>query len=276
MALRRRVLLVAIATVAMLAVASAFALDYELSRHMYPQDALHQPSNLDLKGVVHSVEERYISHGFAPNSYHIFRWFITLNITEILWAGEDYLNSSIVGDTFYWNTKISVGYDYLDKPQISIGQEIECRGFYLGVTDLPYSSILTVAPSVNGCYLKPQSQIFNVEIADFNWTSDWAFGPVGTSFGRRFAVTLRNLENRNIEGLNLEVKLLADNIAIWSQTWLRYSPTVTFDLSAGEIHEFEGAFMTNIQELDAQGEKMFMVRVNLGDATLDWLQLPFT
>ncbi|MGB9841265.1 MAG: hypothetical protein ACPLKZ_00915 [Candidatus Bathyarchaeales archaeon] len=44
----------------------------------------------------------------------------------------------------------------MDEPELALGQEIECKGFYLGVTDTSYSFVLTVAPSINGSYLKPR------------------------------------------------------------------------------------------------------------------------
>jgi hypothetical protein len=43
----------------------------------------------------------------------------------------------------------------MDDTQLVVGQEIECKGFYLGVTDTAYSFVLTVAPSINGSYLCP-------------------------------------------------------------------------------------------------------------------------
>ncbi|MEM3378807.1 MAG: hypothetical protein QW674_07690 [Candidatus Bathyarchaeia archaeon] len=44
----------------------------------------------------------------------------------------------------------------LEKLELVVGQEIECKGFYLGVTDTAYFFVLTVAPSINGSYLKPR------------------------------------------------------------------------------------------------------------------------
>ena len=157
MALRKKPLLVAIAIIAVFVVIMAFAVNKEfLTRLIYPQSTLQENSNLTLKGVVTSIDRDYVSRGMVYTNYHIFRYFIRLNITEVVWTSEDYLNSSIVGDTIFWDNSTSVGYDYLDSPQLAIGQEIECKGFYLGVTDLCFSFILTVGPSVNGSYLRSQ------------------------------------------------------------------------------------------------------------------------
>ena len=158
--MKKRFLIITIAmiAVAVLAVVFAFVINQELiNRHMYPQDALHEESNLSIRGIVTSIEQNYVSRGMVYTNYHIFRYFIRLNITEVVWTSEDYLNSSIVGDTIFWDNSTSVGYDYLDSPQLALGQEIECKGFYLGVTDTSYSFILTVAPSVSESYLKTQN-----------------------------------------------------------------------------------------------------------------------
>ena len=127
---------------------------------MYPQDALHEDSNLTVKGVVISIEENYKAWGFGPNSYHIYRFYITINITEIVWAGgylEDYFPES-EGFSFAdrtlngWNSTV-IGYDNLDTPNLQIGQTIECKGYYISVTDTPGSFKITVSPSINGSYL---------------------------------------------------------------------------------------------------------------------------
>lgn|GEM_PF-6035519 len=73
----------------------------------------------------------------------------------MLWTSEEYLNSSVGGCIVFGSNIISVGYDYPDDPQLAVGQEIECKGFYLGVTDTAYSFVLTVASSINGSYLCP-------------------------------------------------------------------------------------------------------------------------
>ena len=154
MALRRRVLIVAIAIIAMLAFATAYFLNYELSRHMYPKDALHEVSNLTVKGIATSIEQNHISHGLGIGSYHIFRYFIQLNITEVIWTSEDYLNSSVGGDTVFGSNILGVGYDFSDNPHIAVGEEVECTGFFLGLTDSPYSFILTVSPAISKSFLK--------------------------------------------------------------------------------------------------------------------------
>ena len=127
----------------------------EINGHMYPHDAISQDSNLALKGIVTSIEENYKAEGFAVNSYHIYRFLIRINITEITWT-EEYLQDGGVsvdnGTLNGWNIT-SIGYDNLDTPNLQIGQLIECKGYYVPVKDTPSAFKITVSPSINGSFL---------------------------------------------------------------------------------------------------------------------------
>ena len=152
MTLRKRYLLITVAAIAAVAVVLAFVFNQEsVNQHMYPQDAINESSNLAVRGLVISIEENHKSFGMAVGSYHIFRFYIKLNITQVVWIDEnssDVSVSVVVGDT------ISVGYDNLDNPQFSLGQNVECKGYYFGATDSIYSFIITVSPSISESYLK--------------------------------------------------------------------------------------------------------------------------
>jgi hypothetical protein len=129
----------------------AFAVHQELvGEHMYPQDAIYENSNVTVRGVVNSIEQNFKSYGLEP--YHIFRFYIRLNITEVVWVGEH--GASALSDAS--GNVVGIGYDYLDDPQFSVGQVVECRGFYLPLLDSPYSSMITVAPSISGSYIELQ------------------------------------------------------------------------------------------------------------------------
>jgi hypothetical protein len=127
--------------------------------HMYPQDALHTESNLAIKGVIASIEENKVSQGMTPNSYHIYRYYLSVNITEITWAdkfisetyGFSYENKTL--NSFSGNMTY-IGFDGFEAPNFTVGQEIECKGYYVPVTDSPYSFKLSIAPSITGSYLK--------------------------------------------------------------------------------------------------------------------------
>ena len=151
-AVRKRYLLVTVAAIAVLAAVLAFVVNQELvSQHMYPQDAIHESSNITARGVVISIEENHKSSGMAVGSYHIFRFYIQLNISQVVWVKENSSVSVNVADP------ISIGYDNLDNPKLSLGQNVECEGYYLSATDSPYSFKITVNPSVSESYLKAQT-----------------------------------------------------------------------------------------------------------------------
>ncbi len=144
-----------VAVVVALMVILARVVDYELvAEHVYPEDAIYENSNVTLRGIVTSVEQNHKSYGFGIDLYHIFRFYIQLNVTEVVWVDEDLAGSFLIS-TGSGNI-VGIGYDSLSDPQFSVGQVVECRGFYLASTDSPYSFIITVAPSVSGSYVELQ------------------------------------------------------------------------------------------------------------------------
>jgi hypothetical protein len=157
--LRRRngflVIAITMATILVL----AYAINQELvSEHMYPRDALHENSNLWIRGTVTSIEENHKSQGLAINSYHIFRFYIQLNITEIVWIKNDLADLIVFSNennSINNRSSIGIGYDDAKDLQLLIGQTVECKGYYLPVTDTPYSFIITITPSINESYMAP-------------------------------------------------------------------------------------------------------------------------
>jgi len=81
----------------------------------------------------------------------------------------------------------------------------------------------------------------------------------------------------------VDVKLLANNTQIWSETWFNVQGTsgqtearlnFTFELNPGEVRVLQGSFVTKLDELsEAQGEMTFLVEVSLDDTVLHELQL---
>jgi hypothetical protein len=155
---KKRLLLISVVLLLAVIIALAAFQIPRITEGLYPQAAIRQDdSNLSIQGVVTSVEENYRSEGWA--AYHVFRYYVQVNISETLWVGDDlahWENGTFPDSPLSAGHIVKVGYDYSDKPQITIGQTIECKGFYLAVTDSPQSSILTIAPAINGCYLKAQ------------------------------------------------------------------------------------------------------------------------
>ena len=135
-----------------------------------------------------------------------------------------------------------------------------------------------------------ENQAYDVKITDFKWTSNWGTGPVGLLFGRSFNITLQNMGNRAVEGLSVDIKLLANGTEIWSETGL-YGPGIIgytaeyngFDgkLNASETRELRGDFMSRLDILDEAhvwngGQKAYSVRVMMNDTVINELMLPFT
>jgi hypothetical protein len=121
---------------------------------MYPQDAIYENSNVTVQGVVVSVEPNHKSLGLGSDSYHIFRSYIRLNITKVVWIDAQVAGSSVFSDGD--GNIVGIGYDNSDDSQFSVGQAVECRGYYRSLLDSPFSSMITVAPSVSGSYTELQ------------------------------------------------------------------------------------------------------------------------
>ena len=135
-----------------------------------------------------------------------------------------------------------------------------------------------------------EDRTYDVEIADFKWTSSWGSGAGGIQWGRSFNITLQNLGNKAVEGLSVDVTLLVNNTEIFSWTGL-YGPGIIgytaeyngYDgkLNANEIRELRGDFMSRLDVLDEAhvwngGQKEYSVRVMMNKAIIDELLLPFT
>lgn len=155
---RKWSLVIAVAVIAVSIVLALVINEQLINKHMYPQDSIQENSNLSVRGVITSIEENHRSQGMLIYDYHIFRFYIQLNITEIVWITEDLAHSidfSTENNTINDRNSISIGYDNSDKPQLSIGQTVECRGYYLPATDTPYSFKITVAPTISESYFEP-------------------------------------------------------------------------------------------------------------------------
>ena len=135
-----------------------------------------------------------------------------------------------------------------------------------------------------------EDRTYDVEIADFKWTSSWGSGAGGIQWGRSFNITLQNLGNKAVEGLSVDVTLLVNNTEIFSWTGL-YGPGIIgytaeyngYDgkLNANEIRELRGDFMSRLDVLDEAyvwngGQKEYSVRVMMNKTIIDELLLPFT
>jgi len=101
--------------------------------------------NLKVRGLIVEFVPNYSSTG-GWVSYHIFPAMIMLNETETLW----------ISNPSWDNLKsVRVGYDYEDLPDLALGMSVEVYGYWVQITDTPYSFMIFVGPPVNGSYLKP-------------------------------------------------------------------------------------------------------------------------
>jgi hypothetical protein len=155
----------------------------------------------------------------------------------------------------------------------------------IGVVVIAGATWVILSQTENQIENQVEDQTFEVKIVDFKWTSSAGPGPVGLLWGQSFNVTLKNLENRDIDGLSVEVKLLANNTEIPAESGLYgpgkigYTEPNDYDgrLNASETRELRGYFETSLDKLEqAQdwGEKVFTVRVMMNDTILDELKLP--
>jgi len=103
-------------------------------------------STLIVRGIVSSVVLNHTGFGYV--SYHTFPALITLNLTEAVWINDG-----------VWDEKhravITVGYDFPEVPNLTVGGSYEVSGFWLSITDSAYSYKLVVAPSIKDSYIKP-------------------------------------------------------------------------------------------------------------------------
>jgi hypothetical protein len=102
--------------------------------------------------------------------------------------------------------------------------------------------------------------------------------------GRGFNITLQNMGNMDVEGISVDIKLLANNTTeIWSETWYELiGPTAIPDgfdgkLNASEIRELRGEFLTGLDKLEEArdwGPKTYLVTVMVNSTVSDELLLP--
>jgi hypothetical protein len=109
--------------------------------------------NLTLRGVVTDVRLNHeINTGY---SYHIFPAYVTLNVTEVVWAGEYWQNQTTAAG--YWLNQGSavIGYEKTDAPELLVGQQVEVKGFFcLWMEDSLYSGMVVISPDMNEGYIR--------------------------------------------------------------------------------------------------------------------------
>ena len=135
---------------------------------------------------------------------------------------------------------------------------------------------------VNTSLTEDVNQTLNINISEFKFTSGWGAGPVGVMIGTSFNITLQNSENKDIEGLTLEVKMQTANgthipteTGFYSEGIIGYTAQFgPFDgvLHAREVRTIRGTTTSDVGTMSAAwalGNVTTVVDVKLGNETLD-------
>ena len=94
------------------------------------------------------------SEGFT--TYHVFPAAIVINITQVVRVDEDFQTENIQWDNTTWNgfSSLTIAYDQPYSLNLQIGQPVECRGYYISITDSAYSFKVVVSSYIHESYIK--------------------------------------------------------------------------------------------------------------------------
>ncbi len=147
------------------------------------------------------------------------------------------------------------------------------------------SSLPTDANQTPSSSPSPANQTYNVEIAEFKWTSTWG-APYGVVAAIGFNITIHNLENSFVKGLTIEIRMLDINGTDLQAETMFYGPGIIgtsayyepFDgvLHAGEVRTLRGAICSDWDTMSdawALGPVTTVVDVKMGEVVLDELRL---
>ena len=148
------------------------------------------------------------------------------------------------------------------------------------------SSLPTDANQTPSSSPSPANQTYNVEIAEFKWTSTWG-APYGVVAAIGFNITIHNLENSFVKGLTIEIRIFDVNGSDLRAETYFYGPGIIgstaifgtpFDgvLHAGEVRTLRGAICSDWDTMSdawALGPVTTVVDVKLGEVVLDELRL---
>ena len=111
-------------------------------------------SNLTVQGIIIKIELNHKSEGFT--TYHIFPAVIVINITQVVRVDEDFQTENIQWDNTTWNGSpiLTIAYDQPYSLNLQIGQLIECRGYYISITDSAYSFKVIISSYIHESYLR--------------------------------------------------------------------------------------------------------------------------
>ncbi len=106
--------------------------------------------NIAARGVVSDVKVNYlVDWGYT---YHIFPAYITLTVSEVTLATEQWKNNLTAANEFYQGKTVIVDCETTNLPQLSAGQQVEVTGYMQSywVEDSMFNGMLIVGPTVSG------------------------------------------------------------------------------------------------------------------------------
>ena len=114
-----------------------------------------QSPNLIVNGTVEEIMLNYqVNLGY---NYHVFPAYLVINGTEFISNSGSGLWGNQSSATEYWHHQgsVIVYCEKTDIPKLSVGQQVEVRGYYcFWMENSRYSDRLHVSQRVNGRYIK--------------------------------------------------------------------------------------------------------------------------
>lgn len=151
---KRDWILVAFLTLILIIIVVVSASIYRYLNPLIPENWTREvDSNLTVQGIITKIELNHKSEGFT--TYHMFPAVVVINITQVVRVDEDFQTENIRWNNTTWNGSpiLTIAYDQPYSLNLQIGRLIECRGYYVSVTDSAYSFKLIISPHNNESYI---------------------------------------------------------------------------------------------------------------------------
>jgi len=128
-----------------------------LREELYDNWSYETTADTTVRGVITGIYLNYEVNSYNY-SYHIFPALIIVNVTEVVKVEESWMNLTERSEQWI-NENMTVAYDKLDVPNLTVGQNVEANGYY----DQPvedtwsYSNKLVIATDIDDSYVKSVS-----------------------------------------------------------------------------------------------------------------------
>ena len=148
----------AYALLAIIIIGSGFVISVRARTNLLREDHIENyhgdtNSNLILRGTITAVSFNE-EEGITGYVYHIFHACVTINITDFVWSGQMYDNSTTSADYWLNQGSVKVYYDWNDAAKLAVGQNVEVKGYcYPWIEDTLYAGKLVVDPAITDSYI---------------------------------------------------------------------------------------------------------------------------